>query len=202
MFHKQDILEKVAYLIAKRRESNSPLNLLQFNFINECLSDSSVCKFEKSNNIELPDDYRYFITEIGNGGIGPDYGILSLEESIIDFKLKNKPKIRLDKNFRFTDAWNEKWVNYFDWDNELPSLDLVNKYMGVEYINGSLQISHSGHGCTHLLIVNGSEKGFIWYDGRADYDGIYPESTANTKRISFEYWYSIWLEDELKKYGY
>ncbi len=35
---------------------------------------------EADFNIKLPDDYVYFLTEIGNGGAGPYYGLYSLDE--------------------------------------------------------------------------------------------------------------------------
>ena len=199
MFNKQDIIEKITYLIAKRNETKSPLNNLCANTLNNCLSDNYIDKFEKNNNIKLPDDYKYFITEIGNGGIGPDYGLFSLEESIIDIKLKNKPNIKLNIPFNFTKSWNESWIENFDWDNELPPLDLVNEYMCVKYIYGCLQVSHYGHGCTHLLVINGKEHGFIWFDGRANYDGIFPELNIKKDKMLFMDWYLDWLENEIIK---
>jgi hypothetical protein len=39
----------------------------------------TVVQFEKHHNITLPDDYRRFILQAGNGGAGPHYGLLPLE---------------------------------------------------------------------------------------------------------------------------
>ena len=39
-----------------------------------------VCKFEQEMHIKLPNDLVRYLTELGNGGIGPDYGIWSLDE--------------------------------------------------------------------------------------------------------------------------
>ena len=41
------------------------------------LSISVIETLEEHNKVALPGDYRYFITEIGNGGAGPYYGLFS-----------------------------------------------------------------------------------------------------------------------------
>ena len=65
-------------------------------FINPTISEE-VSEIEKKNNIILPKDYREFITKIGNGCIGTDYGLLSLQESTKDFKLREKPILKIMK---------------------------------------------------------------------------------------------------------
>jgi hypothetical protein len=199
MYNKQDILDKIEFLIKKRNEINSWQAKLCFNTLNRCLSYKQIEIFEKEKKIILPSDYKFFIAEIGNGGIGPDYGLFSLEESIIDIKLKNRPIIKTNIPFQFTGKWNETWIENFDWDNDIPLADIVNNYMSVEYIYGCLQISHAGHGCTHLLVVNGKEFGYIWFDGRANYDGLFPELNGNEDKQSFIDWYMEWMNIEIKK---
>lgn len=41
---------------------------------------SSVRDFENRHNIRLPAAYVEFLTQVGNGGAGPDFGLYSLEE--------------------------------------------------------------------------------------------------------------------------
>lgn len=43
-------------------------------------SIQKVRKFEKKYNITLPENYIRYLTEVGNGGAGPDYGLYSLEK--------------------------------------------------------------------------------------------------------------------------
>ena len=65
-------------------------------FINPTISEE-VSEIEKRNNIILPKGYREFITKIGNGCIGLDYGLLSLQESTKNFKLREKPILKIMK---------------------------------------------------------------------------------------------------------
>nr|WSX53751.1 HEAT repeat domain-containing protein [Streptomyces sp. NBC_00974] len=42
------------------------------------LSEERVVAYEATHGVRLPRSYRTFLREIGNGGIGPDYGLLPL----------------------------------------------------------------------------------------------------------------------------
>jgi hypothetical protein len=41
--------------------------------MNPCLKEAEISAFEKRYHIELPQDYRLFLMEVGNGGKGPPY---------------------------------------------------------------------------------------------------------------------------------
>lgn len=46
--------------------------------LNPVLSETEVQAFETMHRISLPADYRRFLTQVGNGGAGPYYGIFPL----------------------------------------------------------------------------------------------------------------------------
>src|SRR5438128_2372211 len=49
--------------------------------LNPALSESSIAEFEKRCGTTLPEGYRLFLRELGNGAVGPPtYGLLPLGE--------------------------------------------------------------------------------------------------------------------------
>ena len=67
--------------------------------------------------------------------------------------------------------------------------------MDTKRISGCLQICHIGHGASYLLVVNGKEKGYIWLDSRQDYGGLSPELNEKGEKLTFEMWYTNWLNE-------
>lgn len=51
--------------------------------LNPPVNESTVRAVETRYGIQFPEDYFRFITGIANGGAGPDYGIMSLEDSLM-----------------------------------------------------------------------------------------------------------------------
>ena len=196
MNQKKEILEKLAFIRRHKEFASFGVKEQEVSY-NPCLSEEDIKEFEHKHCITLPDDYRTFISEIGNGGFGPGYGLLPLDKAIVDFKLKDKPNISLNEKFPYQDSWNEEWITSFNWDEGYPETEIVDAYISTSHIAGSLQISHFGHGCTFLLVVNGNEKGHIWFDGRADYSGLVPK-LKDGQRISFIEWYITFLDMEIE----
>ncbi|MBO1883813.1 SMI1/KNR4 family protein [Capnocytophaga sp. Marseille-Q4570] len=193
-----DIKKKMLFLLAHPNTLKSivPKEV----FINPTISEEEVSEIEKRNNIILPKDYREFIIKIGNGCIGPRQGLLSLQESMFDFKLRDNPAINLSKPFAYNEKWNEdEWIDAIDWDGgERPDDEVLEKYMSTNHITGCLQICHIGHGATYLLVVNGEEYGNMWLDGRIDYGGLKPLLNEKGERVSFISWFTEWLDEAVQ----
>ena len=166
--------------------------------LNSVIPESEIVLIETAAQTKLPSDYREFISTIGNGGTGPFYGLLSIQESMVDFKIDGKPAIHLDVEFPYTNSWNDSWISEIDWDEgDRPCDEQLAAYMDVKHISGCLQICHYGHGCTYLLVVNGAEHGNIWIDERADYGGLTPLLSTSGLKTTFEEWYISWLNEIL-----
>lgn len=79
--------------------------------MNPVLSESEAATFERSHDVVLPYDYRQFLTELGNGGAGPFYGIFPLGFMDDNFDLRsweeNKGIVGTpSKPFLFQTEWN------------------------------------------------------------------------------------------------
>ena len=46
------------------------------------IEESRLVKLERKYGISLPEEYRHFVLEIGNGGAGPSYGLYSIEGAL------------------------------------------------------------------------------------------------------------------------
>lgn len=67
-------LTQISIIIRKLKEKNITLQ--------PTLSEEDIQEFEVKHNVTLPNDYRLFLQHVGNGGRGPNYGLLPLQESV------------------------------------------------------------------------------------------------------------------------
>lgn len=127
--------------------------------LNPPVSLDEVLTLEVDFNIKLPDNYVYFLTEIGNGGAGPYYGLYSLEElrqrqycRQQDNKLNPVIDISLSKKM-----WNELMEQRDTADDDV--------YDEIDQRINTGVFSIGTQGCTYdnLLMFRGSETGKIVY---------------------------------------
>ncbi len=177
---------------------------------------SVIESFEKQYGISLPHDYRSFITEIGDGGAGPFYGLLPFGKDDTDCDWHSSSLVGdLSKPFPHTGAWNlpaSFWSCLPDpspdtpleeedrlmnaWDRELEA-----HYWNPTIMNGAIPICHQGCALRQWLVVHGEQTGFVWNDLRADSRGIAPVLDQSGNPVKFTDWYMEWLEDSLQKVG-
>lgn len=168
--------------------------------LNAVKKESEVIAFENQHGIQLPEGYRRFIIELGNGGVGPYYGLQTLEDSLcadLDYKRENK-YLNPSKPFLMTEPWNMNFAG--DYDNKQAYRAFEDEYFKDSWADGLLRICNYGCGVSMNLVVNGAEYGNIWVDDRVSDGGIYPDPYfGQTQRTQFLDWYILWLNISLKK---
>lgn len=132
--------------------------------LNPPISEKELASFEAEHRITLPDDYRSFLLEVGNGGAGPYYGLLPLGESLRSGDLS--------RPFPLTEACSPENDN-----DDLPD----------PYLDGHLLLGTHGCGYWSFLVVTGPTAGTVWDDFLAGDGGLRP--TGHT----FASWYKAWL---------
>lgn len=145
------------------------------------IAEADVVRFEAEHGIQLPADYRAFLTRIAGGGLGPFYGIFPLGES--DEGKWKKMALVGDpaRPFPYETAWNLSEAELHEIQND----DYTDHEGYDEYwrpLHGAIPISHQGCNLRDWLVVSGSEAGHVWHDGRADFAGVKPWASGAAAR--------------------
>jgi|GEM_PF-773053 hypothetical protein len=167
--------------------------------LNAPLDESLVTAFEAEHELYLPDDYRYFLTEVGNGGAGPYYGVFPLGKSDSSpTGLENWDKLigAISEPFPHRTAWNISYPDKISGNGaELDQFESV--YFAAENLNGAIPICHQGCGLRIWLVVKGDQAGSLWFDRRADRNGLAPLLDDDGHTVTFSKWYMHWLSSSV-----
>lgn len=183
--------------------------------VNDPLPLSVVEGLEARCGTRLPDEYRRFVAEFGDGGAGPGYGILRLADAV------------------------EELFGYYDEDepgyrqllsDPFPAPQTVGESRELDWpARGILPVSHIGSGSMHVLVVSGRERGSMWRwtndslywpvpspADRPQYSKNSPEesrvaavrawerkllSAENRYRATLLMWYEDWIDHSLRAAG-
>lgn len=158
-------------------------------------TEQQVAAFERRHDVELPAEYRAFVTGVADGGAGPAYGLFSLAASVAAEPRGRVPDDFLRTPFRFRRAYNplddRKLASFWRRveDGEIDEDEADRRHL--EQGSGTLVLSHEGCGILHLLVVTGAARGQVWVDNRVSDQGLYPLG------VGFLDWYERWLDDTL-----
>ena len=154
-----------------------------------CLSEEVITAFEESCHIQLPQAYRMFLKQVGNG----------CEEMLDGFKLNGLEDMErrdLSKPFRL----EEEWI----WEDEDGRYgerqNIIEKEIAEKAFQGNIELIDVGDGMTYNLIVTGKCRGEVWsFSGM----GVQP----CCERQDFLGWFELWLDhqeetDYFKDYVY
>lgn len=171
--------------------------------LNWPLAETDVTAFEWTHRVSLPGDYRTFLTEIGNGGAGPYYGLFPLGKMDASTGEGLEPWPEglvgdLSQPFPHLAEWNdlEGYPEDFDDEDEINAFD--EKYWDSRHVNGAIPICHKGCALRIWLVTTGEQAGFLWDDNRAELGGLSPTLLQSGSHATFAMWYSEWLTDALR----
>jgi hypothetical protein len=144
------------------------------------IETSELADLERQHGVSLPEGYREFLLQIGDGAPGPPcYGLTDLADAITggdDAWLNAGDSLTdLKRPFPFTQAWV--------WEADEASEEGDDTHLGL----GRLYLGTDGCGMNWPLIVSGQERGNIWL---VTGEGITP--TVPTR--DFLQWFEDWLD--------
>lgn len=123
----------------------------------------------------LPEDYRRFLTELGDGGAGPEYGLSPIAAVA-------SPALMVP----------------------FPAPTTQAEATALADPPGAFAICDLGYGHRYWLVTSGPEAGAMWKEGDGDFlpepaDGQWPRGDARlaVPRLGFVDWYVTWLDEEL-----
>lgn len=181
--------------------------------LNPCLSTNDIAAIETEYGITLPTDYAWFLTQVGNGGAGPFYGLYSLQDSL-EVHTDFASPVSLQTPFPLTRATmpDEHQLALLEEqieaaqaaEDEDLETELYEQYQALlfptEWANGYLHLCDYGCGISFFLVIAGADAGTVWENRAVDAMGLMPSTElGNTDKIGFLEWYQLWLDQALSQ---
>jgi hypothetical protein len=117
--------------------------------VNKPIRKKEIDKFQQANNIKLPEEFYLFLTEVGNGGAGPYYGIYKLPTDRSLFHLSQPCKLKPNMT-------DEEWETLIDENGGNADVEET-------IFTGMLSIGTQGCSYETMLVLNGSYRGQVVY---------------------------------------
>ncbi|MFE7045881.1 SMI1/KNR4 family protein [Streptomyces atratus] len=186
----------------------------QYPIFEPVLTAAEIAEVEAQYGVELPDEYRTFLAEVGAGGPGPALELTSLRR--VDGKWgwvwDEGDPLLLDPSGPFveTEEWADQQIatlnaagyesttrddddDYLD-DYRVVFGDAGDEVWHEERVRGAIHISDNGCGMTSWLIVVGPRRGELRDRDCATNPPFEPYVDVRGNRHTFHTWYLEWLE--------
>ena len=153
--------------------------------------EEAIRKFEGQQGVRLPEEYRDFLTFIGNGGAGPYYGLYglkALEDDLSDSRGLRRCR-SLEEPVIYPKMSEEEWDRIVNPESRQKG-EKVYPYTGVLPIGTQ--------GCTLMtgLMLTGPYRGQVVY-----YDNDFCGPPFFVREKGFLSWYERWLREVVAGYN-
>jgi len=171
--------------------------------LNAALALSEIQAFEQKYGFSLPSGYREFITEFGDGGAGPGYGMFSLSEAVGFERLPEWERDAVTRTFPHVVAYNPEndpaYSTYYKSSDEQPITvsreDSLRYFYNMDVVAGTITLCDEGCNQFVRLVINGPSVGQMWMDESVEGEGFYPLG------VCFLDWYENWLDVTITDHG-
>lgn len=140
--------------------------------IGATLSEEEISRFEKQCHIRLPEAYRLFLQEVGDG----------CDDMLDGFQLNRLSDIE-KRNLSSPFLLEEEWI----WEADDRPQSVINEEMETKVYQGELELIDTGCCTSYNLIVTGKCRGEVWSFSDV---GVQP----CCERQDFLGWFELWLD--------
>lgn len=140
----------------------------------ECLSEDEIVSFENDHKIKLPQAYRIFLKNVGNGCDHMFEG-----RRLND--LESSPCQELSMPFMLENFWL--------WEDDEREPDIIEAERKDRVYRGNMELINLGCCMSYNLIITGKCQGEVWNFTDV---GVQP----CCERQDFLGWFELWLDDQ------
>ncbi|MDR1163191.1 MAG: SMI1/KNR4 family protein [Candidatus Accumulibacter sp.] len=163
------------------------------------LTEKEAEAFESRYDLRLPEEYRQYLLHVGNGGAGPFYGLMALEDSD-DNVIDPAEPFPFEEPLYFSDVYEEVETiteNMPEDEAEETGERIFDEYFEMAS-SGISYLSHEGCGMYSVLVVKGAEAGNVWFLDLANEAGAFPILDPETDEpFGFFDWFEYWLDNAI-----
>ena len=192
-----EALERIAQKVRRAREMDArPFGAESRGIpdFHPALPEEEVAAVEARLGIRFPEDYRGFITRIGNGGAGPAYGMFRLASALRESHADAHPELLATPFPHIQDYNPDKDPEVIAFWARADAGEVTEEEEDTQSLReaaGTLALCDEGGGYTHLLVVTGPTRGTMWIDSRGADAGFL------WLKVTFLEWYERWIDDVL-----
>ncbi|MFI9530590.1 SMI1/KNR4 family protein [Micromonospora rosaria] len=176
------------------------------------LTEAELTELETQVRVELPEEYRSFLRQVGRGGAGPFYGLFPLRRVDGRWEWEGDgaeitARETLSQPFPYTEPVNPalRLPEHPDEDDFATAEEFTaaeeawwEQHDAIMYdpahFIGLVYLSHRGCALRDALVVSGPARGTMWTDRTADEGGFTPMVDTDGTPLGFARWYRRWLD--------